>query len=326
MLVFGAQHVNALSALSYTAEPMLAFVIRRIALTLPVVWIVVTLVFGLIHLVPGDPIAQMLGEGASVTEVARLRHELRLDLPVMEQYKTYLVQLYHGNLGVSFRDQQPVANSIRARYPATIQLAVAALILSILFSIPAGVLAAVRQGKFADRALGLFSLFGVSLPNFALGPLLILLFSIMLGLLPVSGRNGLSHLILPAATLALGLAAMTMRMVRSSMLEEIHQDYVRTARAKGLKERTVLFKHALRNGLIPVITVLGLQMGSLLAGAIITETIFSWPGLGRLTIQAINARDYPLAQGCILAISLTYIFINLLTDLMYSVVDPRIRL
>jgi peptide/nickel transport system permease protein len=301
-------------------------VIRRVALTLPVAWIVVTLVFGLIHLVPGDPIAQMLGEGASVTEVARLRHELRLDLPIMEQYKTYLAELYHGNLGVSFRDQQPVAASIRARYPATIQLAVASLILSILFSIPAGVLSAVRQGQFADRALGLFSLLGVSLPNFALGPLLILLFSIALGLLPVSGRDGLSHLILPASTLALGLAAMTMRMVRSSMLEEIHQDYVRTARAKGLKERTVLFKHALRNGLIPVITVLGLQMGMLLAGAIITETIFSWPGLGRLTIQAINARDYPLAQGCILTIALTYIFVNLITDLLYSVVDPRIRL
>jgi len=305
---------------------MLSFLIRRVALTLPVTWIVVTLVFGLIHLVPGDPIAQMLGEGASVTEVARLRHELKLDLPIMEQYKTYLIGLYHGNLGMSFRDQQPVMASIKARYPATIQLAVAALVLSLLFAIPAGVLSAIRQRRFADRALGLASLLGVSLPNFALGPLLILLFSIMLGLLPVSGRNGLSHLILPAATLSLGLSAMTMRMVRSSMLEEIHQDYVRTARAKGLKERTVLLKHALRNGLIPVITILGLQMGSLLAGAIITEPIFSWPGLGRLTIQAINSRDYPLAQGCILTISLTYIFVNLITDLMYSVVDPRIRL
>jgi len=305
---------------------MLAFVIRRIALTIPVAWIVVTLVFGLIHLVPGDPIAQMLGEGASVTEVARLRHELGLDRPILEQYGAYLTGLYHGDLGVSFRDQQPVAASIRSRYAATIQLAVTALIFSLLFAIPAGVISAIRKGRFVDRGLGLVSLLGVSLPNFALGPLLILLFSIGLGLLPVSGRNGFSHLILPAATLALGLSAMTMRMVRSSMLEEIHQDYVRTARAKGLRERTVLLKHALRNGLLPVITILGLQMGSLLAGAIITETIFSWPGLGRLTIQAINARDYPLAQGCILAISLTYIMVNLLTDVMYSVVDPRIRL
>lgn len=326
MLVFTTPHVNGLSALRYTPHSMLAFVIRRIVLTLPVAWIVVTLVFGLIHLVPGDPIAQMLGEGASVTEVARLRHELGLDRPVMEQYRTYLVGLYHGNLGVSFRDQQPVAASIKSRYPATIELAVAALCFSLLFAIPAGVISAIRKGRFADRSLGLVSLLGVSLPNFALGPLLILLFSIGLGLLPVSGRNGIAHLILPAGTLGLGLAAMTMRMVRSSMLEEIHQDYVRTARAKGLRERTVLFKHALRNGLIPVITILGLQMGSLLAGAIITETIFSWPGLGRLTIQAINARDYPLAQGCILTISLTYIMVNLLTDVMYSVVDPRIRL
>jgi len=305
---------------------MLAFVVRRIALTLPVAWIVVTLVFGLIHLVPGDPIAQMLGEGASVTEVARLRHELGLDRPVMEQYRAYLVGLYHGNLGISFRDQQPVADSIRARYPATIELAVAALGFSLLFSIPAGVISAIRKGRFADRAFGLVSLLGVSLPNFALGPLLILFFSIGLGLLPVSGRDGISHLILPAVTLGMGIAAMTMRMVRSSMLEEIHQDYVRTARAKGLRERTVLFKHALRNGLLPVITILGLQTGALLAGAFVTETIFSWPGLGRLTIQAINARDYPLVQGCILTITLTYIFVNLLTDVMYSVIDPRIRL
>ena len=305
---------------------MFAFVIRRIVLTLPVVWIVVTLVFGLIHLVPGDPIAQMLGEGASVTEVARLRHELGLDRPVLEQYQAYLTNLYHGNLGVSFRDQQPVAASIRLRYPATIELAVAAFILSILFAVPAGVISAIRKGRAADRALGLVSLLGVSLPNFALGPLLILLFSIGLGLLPVSGSGDISHLILPAVTLGLGITAMTMRMVRSSMLEEIHQDYVRTARAKGLKERTVLFKHALRNGLLPVITILGLQTGSLLAGAFITETIFSWPGLGRLTIQAINARDYPLVQGCILMITLTYILVNLLTDVMYSLVDPRIRL
>jgi peptide/nickel transport system permease protein len=305
---------------------MLAFVVRRVALTLPVVWIVVTLVFGLIHLVPGDPIAQMLGEGSSVTEVARLRHELGLDLPIVEQYRNYLVGLYHGNLGISFRDQQPVIDSIRARYPATIELAVAALAFSLLFSIPAGVISAIRKGRFADRAFGLVSLLGVSLPNFALGPLLILLFSIGLGLLPVSGRDGISHLILPAVTLGMGIAAMTMRMVRSSMLEEIHQDYVRTARAKGLRERTVLFKHALRNGLLPVITILGLQTGALLAGAFVTETIFSWPGLGRLTIQAINARDYPLVQGCILTITLTYILVNLLTDVMYSVIDPRIRL
>jgi len=304
---------------------MFAFILRRLLLTLPVVWIVVTLVFGLIHMVPGDPIAQMLGEGASVTEVERMRHELGLDRPMMEQYRTYMLGMLHGDLGTSFRNQEPVSRSVLSRYPATIELAIASTIFSLIFSIPLGVIGAIRRGRAEDRFISFATLLGVSLPNFALGPMLILLFSITLGLLPVSGRDGFSHLILPALTLGGGLAATTTRMVRGSMLEEIRQDYVRTARAKGLSERAVLFGHALRNGLIPVITVLGLQAGMLLAGAIITESICSWPGLGRLTVQAINARDYPLVQGCILAIALTYIFINLATDLLYSVVDPRIR-
>lgn len=304
---------------------MLAFILRRLLLTLPVVWIVITLVFGLIHMVPGDPVAQMLGESASVTQVERLRHELGLDRPVIEQYRTYMAGLLHGDLGHSFRNQEAVARSIQLRYPATIELGVAAMLFSILIAVPMGVFAAIRRGRAADSFISVVSLLGVSLPNFALGPLLILFFSIVLGLLPVSGRGGFLHLLLPALTLGGGLAATTTRMVRGSMLEEIRQDYVRTARAKGLSQRAVLFRHALRNGLIPVITVLGLQAGMLLAGAIITETIFSWPGLGRLTIQAINARDYPLIQGCILAIALTYILINLATDLLYSVVDPRIR-
>ena len=294
-------------------------------MTLPVVWIVVTLVFGLIHLVPGDPVALMLGEGASVTEIERLRSELGLDRPIFEQYRTYMVGLMKGDLGVSFRNQEPVVVSIRSRYPATVELASAALIVSLMLAIPLGVISAVRKGRFADRLISFLTLLGVSLPNFAMGPLMVLLFSIALGVLPVSGRNGIAYLILPACTLGAALAAITTRMVRSSMLEEIQQDYVRTARAKGIPERTVLFKHALRNGLIPVITILGLQTGTLLAGAIITEMIFAWPGLGRLTFQAINARDYPLAQGCILTIALTYILINLFTDVLYSFVDPRIR-
>jgi ABC-type dipeptide/oligopeptide/nickel transport system permease component len=304
---------------------MLAFIVRRLLLTLPVVWIVVTLVFGLIHMVPGDPVAQMLGEGASVAEVEGLRHDLGLDRPVLEQYRTYMTGLLHGDLGVSFRNQETVASSIVQRYPATVELAVASIIFSLIVSVPFGVISAIRRGRAADRAISFVSLFGVSLPNFALGPLLILFFSIMLGLFPVSGRDGFLHLILPAVTLGGGSAALMTRMVRGSMLEEIRQDYVRTARAKGLAERSVLFGHALRNGLLPVITLLGLNAGGLLAGAIITEKIFSWPGLGQLTIQAISARDYPLAQGCILAISLTYILINLATDVLYSVVDPRIR-
>src|SRR3989441_1352931 len=304
---------------------MLAFIVRRLLLTLPVVWVVVTLVFGLIHMVPGDPVAQMLGEGASVAEIEGLRHDLGLDRPVLEQYWTYVTGLLHGDLGVSFRNQQTVAASILERYPATVELAVASMIFSVIVSVPFGVISAVRRGRAADRAISFVSLFGVSLPNFALGPILILFFSIMLGLFPVSGRDGLSHLILPAVTLGGGSAAIMTRMVRGSMLEEIGQDYVRTARAKGLAESAILFGHALRNGLLPVVTLLGLNAGALLAGALITETIFSWPGLGRLTIQAIFARDYPLVQGCILAIALTYILINLCTDVVYSVVDPRIR-
>lgn len=304
---------------------MAAFLLRRLVLTIPVVWIVVTLVFGLIHIVPGDPVAQMLGEGAPAPEIQRLRHDLGLDRPLFEQYKSYVWSLLKGDLGISFRNQEPVARSIVSRYPATIELTFAAILVSLALAIPLGVLGAVHRGTFVDKAIGVFSLLGVSLPNFALGPLLILLFSIVLGLLPVSGRGGISHLILPALTMGGALAAITTRMVRASMLEEIQQDYVRTARAKGLPERVVLFRHALRNGLLPVITILGLQAGALLAGAIITETVFAWPGLGRLTVQAINARDYPLLQGCILTISLSYILINLLTDAIYSIVDPRIR-
>jgi peptide/nickel transport system permease protein len=199
------------------------------------------------------------------------------------------------------------------------------VLVPLVLAIPAGVLSAVRRGSLIDKAIGVVSLFGVSLPNFALGPMLILLFSVVLGLLPVSGRGGIYHLILPAITMGGALAAVTTRMVRASMLEEIGQDYIRTARAKGLPERVVLFRHAFRNSLLPVITILGLQAGALLAGAIITETVFAWPGLGRLTVQAINARDYPLLQGCILTISLSYILINLVTDAIYSIVDPRIR-
>ena len=304
---------------------MFAFILRRLLLTLPVVWIVVSLVFGLIHLVPGDPVAQMLGESATANQTERLRHELGLDQPILRQYRTYMTGVLHGDLGVSFRNQETVVQSILSRYPATIELAIGSMVVSILIAVPLGVIAAVCRGQMVDHFVGFFSLFGVSLPNFALGPLLVLFFSIILGLLPVSGRGGFLHLILPAITLGGGAAATITRMVRGSILEEIRQDYIRTARAKGLGERTVLFGHALRNGLIPVVTLLGLQAGMLLTGTMITEIIFSWPGIGRLTYQAISARDYPLAQGCFLAISLTYIFVNLATDVLYSVVDPRIR-
>jgi ABC-type dipeptide/oligopeptide/nickel transport system permease component len=280
----------------------------------------------MIHIVPGDPVEQMLGEGAAPGELAQLRHSLDLDQPLPQQYAHYLARLAHGDLGQSLKYQAPVRRIIFDRYPATLQLAFLALVVCAVIAIPAGIFAAHRRGHAADRAVSLFTLFGLAIPNFALGPILILLFSIELGLLPVSGRGGPLNYILPAATLGAALAAILTRMVRGAMLEELSSDYVRTARAKGLGTAAVLFRHAFRNALIPVITILGLQFGTLLAGTIVTETIFSWPGIGRLTVQAISSRDYPLLQGCILVISVSYVIVNLLTDLLYSFIDPRVRL
>jgi ABC-type dipeptide/oligopeptide/nickel transport system permease component len=304
---------------------MLRYLSLRVLYTLPVIWLVVSLVFLLIHLVPGDPILQMLGEGAPATDVQAARHAYGLDLPLSRQYLNYWEGVLRGDLGPSLRFNQSVTHLIAQRYPYTLQLTLAALVIAILLSVPAGVRSARRRNQWDDRLLSVVSLFGLSFPNFALGPVLILLFSIQLGWLPVSGSGTFAHLVLPAITMGGALAAILTRMVRTSMLEELGQDYIRTARAKGLSERTVVYRHALRNAMIPVITVLGLQFGALLAGAIVTETIFSWPGIGRLTIQAISNRDYYLVQGCILAIGLTYVAVNLLTDLLYSAVNPRIR-
>lgn len=304
---------------------MLRYLSLRLLYTLPVVWLVVSLVFLLIHLVPGDPILQMLGEGAPVTDVQAARHAYGLDLSLGRQYLNYWEGVLRGNLGPSLRFNQSVTRLIAQRYPYTLQLTLAALVVAVLLSVPAGVRSAQRRNRWDDRLLSVVSLFGLSFPNFALGPILILLFAIYLGWLPVSGSGSVAHLVLPAITMGSALAAILTRMVRTSMLEELGQDYIRTARAKGLSERTVVYSHALRNAMIPVITVLGLQFGALLAGAIVTETIFSWPGIGRLTIQAISNRDYYLVQGCILAIGLTYVAVNFLTDLLYSAVNPRIR-
>jgi peptide/nickel transport system permease protein len=284
-----------------------------------------TLVFLLIHIVPGDPVEQMLGEGAAPGQIEQLRHTLGLDQPILVQYGHYLAETLHGNFGQSFRFQAPVRRIIFERYPATLQLAFLALLVCAAIGIPTGVFAAYRRGHTSDRAISVLTLFGLAMPNFALGPLLMTLFSIKLGWLPVSGRGGLLHYILPAATLGTALAAILTRMVRGAMLEELSSDYVRTARAKGLSTYAVLTHHALRNALIPIITILGLQFGTLLAGTIVTETIFSWPGIGRLTVQAISARDYPLLQGCILVIALSYVIVNLLTDFLYAVIDPRVR-
>ncbi len=306
-------------------------VLRRTAVTLPVLWVVVSVVFLLIHLVPGDPVAQMLGEGATASDIVALRHSYGLDAPLTQQYTHYWRGIIHADLGQSLRLHDSVLHLILQRYPYTLALTAAALLIGVALSLAAGVASALHRSRWQDRTLSVLSLVGLSFPNFALGPILILLFSIHLGWLPVStAGNGstldfLAHLVLPAITLGLSLAAVLTRMVRSAMLEELSQDYIRTARAKGLSERRVLYRHALPNALIPIITVLGLQFGSLLAGAIVTETIFSWPGVGRLTLSAISNRDYALVQGCLLAVGLTYVVVNLLTDLSYTLVNPRIR-
>lgn len=304
---------------------MLRYITTRLLYTIPVLWLVVSVVFLLIHLVPGDPIQQMLGEGAASADIAAARHAYGLDVPLGRQYLNYWQGVLHGDLGQSLRFNQNVGQIIAERYPATIKLTLAALAVAILVSIPAGVRSARRRNRWDDRAISFVSLLGLSFPNFALGPVLILFFAIRLGILPVSGSGTLAHVVLPAITMGGALAAILTRMVRTAMLEELGQDYIRTARAKGLPERTVVYRHALRNAMIPVLTVIGLQFGALLAGAIVTETIFSWPGIGRLTIQAISSRDYYLVQGCILAIGLTYVAVNFLTDFLYSVVNPRIR-
>jgi peptide/nickel transport system permease protein len=304
---------------------MLRYIATRLLYMIPVLWLVVSVVFLLIHLVPGDPIQAMLGEGASSTDIQAARHAYGLDVPIGQQYVNYWKNVLHGDLGRSLRFDQPVTRIIVQRYPWTLQLTVASMFVALLISIPAGVRSARRRNRWDDRVLSFVSLLGLSFPNFALGPILILFFAIKLGLLPVSGSGTLAHLVLPSITMGGALAAILTRMVRTAMLEELSQDYIRTARAKGLSENVVVYKHALRNALIPVLTVVGLQFGALLAGAIVTETIFSWPGIGRLTIQAIGNRDYYLVQGAILIIGLTYVVVNFFTDFLYSLANPRIR-
>jgi peptide/nickel transport system permease protein len=300
-------------------------VLRRLLSAIPTLAAVATLVFSLIHLIPGDPVLIMLGEGAQPTDVEGLRRELGLDRPLAAQYGSFVAGLLRGDLGRSLHFDQPVTTLIARHYPATVELALAAMLVALATAIPLGMLAAFRKGSWVDRGARGFALAGVSVPNFWLGPMAILLFSIQLGWLPVSGRGGLAHLVLPSATLGLALAALLTRMVRAGVAEELAKPFIVTARAKGLSPARLALAHALRNALVPVVTVVGLQFGSLLTGAILTETIFGWPGLGRLLIQAIRLRDYPLVQGCVLLIAATYVAVNLVTDLVYAWIDPRIR-
>jgi peptide/nickel transport system permease protein len=298
--------------------------VRRLALLVPTLLGVATLVFAFLHLVPGDPVEIMLGESAAPADVAELRRELGLDRPLLVQYGRFLAHAARGDLGRSIVYRAPVSHVIATRYPATLELAAAALVVALALALPLGIVAAVRPRSALDRGARLASLAGVCLPSFWLGPLLILVFSLRLGWLPVSGRDGIAHLVLPAVTLGLGMAGILVRLTRTSMLAALREDYVRSARAKGAPERRVVLVHALRNALVPVTTVAGLQAGALLTGAIITETIFAWPGLGRLVVQAIDARDYPLVQGCVLAIAASYVVVNTATDLLQRAIDPRI--
>ena len=304
---------------------MFHFLFRRLLLTIPVLLGVATLVFSLIHLVPGDPVQAMLGESASPQDIADLRGRLGLDRPLYTQYGSFLAGLAKGDLGVSLRTNQPVAAAIAERLPATVELAFAAICVAVLIAIPLGILAAVRAGSRVDFAATTLALVGISMPNFWLGPLLAIVFSVVLGWLPVSGRGTPAHLVLPAITLGAPLAAVLARMTRASVLEELRELYVLAARARGVSRARAVLRHAFRNSLIPIVTVLGLQIGAVLTGAVITETMFAWPGVGRLLIQSISFRDYPLVQGCILLIAITYVSMNLLTDIIYGFLDPRIR-
>ncbi|MCM3880741.1 MAG: ABC transporter permease [Vicinamibacterales bacterium] len=304
---------------------MLRYLIRRLLLTIPVLIGVATLVFALIHFIPGDPAQAMLGEGATPEDVAQLRARLGLDRPLVVQYGAFLNGVVHGDLGVSLRNDQPVARQIIERMPATATLAFAAMAVALLIALPLGIVAAVWRGTWIDHGAMTLSLAGISVPNFWLGPLMAIVFSVKLGWLPVGGSGTPAHLVLPAITLGASLAAILARMTRASLLEELSEPYVLAARAKGVSRTRAVLHHALRNSLIPVVTIIGLQFGVVLTGAVITETIFAWPGIGRLLIQSISFRDYPTVQGCVLLIAITYVGVNLLTDLTYGFLDPRIR-
>lgn len=304
---------------------MLRFLVRRLILTIPVLIGVATLVFSLIHLVPGDPAQAMLGEGAAPDDIRELRTRLGLDRPLLEQYVAFLRGFLVGDLGTSFRTSQPVTSAIAERLPATLELALAAMAVAVAAAIPLGVVAAVWKGTAIDHAAMTVALAGISIPNFWLGPLLAIIFAVELGWLPVSGRGGWQSLVLPAISLGAALAAILARMTRATLLEELRELYVRAARARGVSRARAILGHALRNSLIPLVTIIGLQFGAVLTGAVITETIFAWPGVGRLLIQSIGFRDYPMVQGCILLIAVVYVGVNLATDVLYGVLDPRIR-
>jgi peptide/nickel transport system permease protein len=332
---------------------MLSYIVRRILSLIPVLIGVSIIVFLFIHMIPGDPVLAILGERATVENVERARHELGLDRPLWEQYFLYVDKIFHGDLGRSIRSNTPVSQEMATKFPATIELAICAMIIALIVGLPAGIISAAKRNSIFDTTVMIGALIGVSMPIFWLGLMLAFLFSIFLKWLPFSGRidptiaiqiktnfllldslitgnweafkNSLAHLVLPSLALSTIPMAIIARMTRSCLLEELSQDYIRTARAKGLKERRVLLRHALKNALLPVVTIIGLETGALLSGAILTETIFSWPGIGRWIYMAIQSRDYPIVQGATLLIALVYVLVNLLVDISYAFLDPRIR-
>jgi peptide/nickel transport system permease protein len=304
---------------------MTRFLIKRLLLTVPVLIGIATLVFLMLHLVPGDPAQMMLGESAPPSDVADLRTRLGMDRPLYIQYGSFMKGVATGDLGTSFRTNRPVTALIAERMPATFELAFASMFVAILIAVPLGIVAAVFAGGWIDHVATTLALVGISVPNFWLGPLLAILFSIELGWFPVSGRDSVGSLVLPAITLGAPLAAILARTTRASVIEELGEQYVLAARARGVSRTRAVLAHAFRNSLIPIVTVAGLQFGSVLTGAVITETIFAWPGIGRLLIQSINSRDYPAVQGCILLIAVTYVAMNVLVDVAYGWLDPRIR-
>ena len=299
--------------------------IKRFLGIVPVLFGVVLLTFLLVHSVPGDPVEVMLGESASSADRMQLRSDLGLDQPIYLQFGVYLNKLAHGDLGVSIHSKKPIVDLLAERLPATAKLALLALSFAILIGLPLGVVAALRVNQWPDKLANFISLSISAMPHFWMGPMLMMVFALWLGLLPVSGMERGVAIILPALTLGFGLAAILTRMTRASMLEVLHEDFVRTARAKGLAERSVILRHVLRAALLPIVTVLGLQLGSLLAGTVITETIFSWDGIGRLLVESIEKRDYPVTQACVLVVALVYVMVNLATDIIYIKIDPRVR-
>jgi peptide/nickel transport system permease protein len=305
---------------------MIRYLARRMLALIPVALGVATLTFALIHLVPGDPVVAMLGDTAAPADLAGMRHQLGLDRPLAAQYASFIIGLAHGNLGESISYHQPVARLIAERFPATLELAGAGLLVAILIAFPLGFIAGAKPGSAGDVGAMGFAILGISVPHIYLGPLLMILFSLDLRWFPLTGRGGLGHLVLPAVTLGTALAAIIARMLRQSLIAVSASDYMRTAISKGLSPTAALLRHGLRNAMTSVITLLGLELGGLLTGALIVEMIFSWPGLGRMLIAAISARDYPLVEGCVLTFALTYVVVNMATDFVYALVDPRVSL